>query len=182
MTSKTEEYKRLNDILWKEKAIPRHRYWTENLDEFSIQGITKIMGYDFDELKADYNNGQVIEFLFGDKLVRQDAKLSSPRLRNLQIICDTLEAKIAAREEAIKNADKHEMNLGLPEDLDYKIILGYEGSSVVDVIVFSKEQFEKTGCEYSSEVFCVTVCNLSGSTKIITQEQDTKSVHRIERF
>ncbi len=78
--------------------------------------------------------------------------------------------------------ENHETNLGLPEDLDYKIILGYEGSNVVDVIVFSKEQFEKTGCEYSSEVFRVTVCNLSGSTKVITQEQDTKSSHRIERY
>ena len=79
-------------------------------------------------------------------------------------------------------ADRHEMNLGLPEDLDYKIILGYESSSVVDVIVFSKEQFEKTGCEYASEVFRVTVCNLTGSTKILTLEQDTKSVHKMEKF
>lgn len=76
----------------------------------------------------------------------------------------------------------NEMNLGLPDNLDYKIILGYEGQQHVDVIVFDTKKFEETGCEFSSEVFRVTLANTSGSCKIITVEKDVKNVHRIDMF
>ena len=76
----------------------------------------------------------------------------------------------------------NEMNLGLPEHLDYKIIVGYEGQQHVDVIVFDVNKFEETGCEYESEVFRVTLANTSGACKVITIEKDNKHIHRIERF
>jgi len=64
----------------------------------------------------------------------------------------------------------------LPEDLDYKIVRGFEGSQTIDIVVFSKEQFEKTGCEFESEVFRVTVTNVKGQTKIRIQEEQVTNI------
>jgi hypothetical protein len=73
-------------------------------------------------------------------------------------------------------------NLGLPDDLDWKVVVGYLTSSTIDILVFSKKAFEETGCEYESEVFRVTVFNKTGSTGIITQEGNTESVHNMEKL
>ena len=63
----------------------------------------------------------------------------------------------------------------LPDDLDYKIIHGFEDSKTLDVVVFSRELFEKTGCEYEAEVFRVTVENISGTTNVVVNEETVSS-------
>ena len=68
------------------------------------------------------------------------------------------------------------MNLGLPEDLDYKIVRGFEGSQTIDIVVFSKKQFEKTGCEFESELFRVTITNVKGHTTIQVKEQHVTNI------
>ena len=72
--------------------------------------------------------------------------------------------------------------LGLPDDLDWKLVVGYSTSSTIDIIVFSKKAFEETGCEYESEVFRVTVFNKTGSTSITAKEGNTESVHTLGTF
>lgn len=67
-------------------------------------------------------------------------------------------------------------NMSLPEDLDYKIVRGFEGSRTIDVVVFSKKRFEETGCEFESEVFRVTVTNVEGQTTIIVAEEQTTNI------
>lgn len=64
----------------------------------------------------------------------------------------------------------------LPEDLDYKIVRGFEGSFTVDIVVFSKKRFEETGCEFESEVFRVTVTNVKGQTSIRVQEEQVTNI------
>ena len=72
------------------------------------------------------------------------------------------------------NPDEEDKMNNLPEDLDYKIVRGFEGSHTVDIVVFSKKRFEETGCEYEAEVFRVRVTNKSGQTEIeVVEEQKT---------
>lgn len=66
--------------------------------------------------------------------------------------------------------------MSLPEDLDYKIVRGFEGSHTIDVVVFSKKRFEETGCEYEAEVFRVRVTNKSGHTEIEVVEEQTTNI------
>ena len=76
--------------------------------------------------------------------------------------------------------DKYGTKLGefmsLPEDLDYKIVRGFEGSQTIDIVIFSKEQFEETGCEFESEVFRITVTNVKGQTDIQVQEEQVTNI------
>jgi len=67
-------------------------------------------------------------------------------------------------------------NMSLPEDLDYKIVRGFEGSQTIDVVVFSKKRFEETGCEFESEVFRVTITNTEGKTTIVVAEEHTTNI------
>ena len=78
------------------------------------------------------------------------------------------------------NPDNYGLRLGdfmrLPEDLDYKIVRGFEGSQTIDVVVFSKKRFEETGCEFESEVFRVTVTNTEGKTTVVVSEEQTTNI------
>jgi len=67
-------------------------------------------------------------------------------------------------------------DMQLPEDLDYKIVRGFEGSHTIDIVVFSKKRFEETGCEFESEVFRVTVTNVKGQTSIRVQEEQVTNI------
>lgn len=78
--------------------------------------------------------------------------------------------------DAMHHNPDAEDNMHLPEDLDYKIVRGFEGSQTIDIVVFSKEKFEKTGCEFESEVFRVTVTNVKGQTKIRVQEEQVTNI------
>ena len=64
----------------------------------------------------------------------------------------------------------------LPKDLDYKIVRGFEGSKTITIVVFSKKLFEKTGCEFESEVFRVEITNTQGTTDIVVTEEQTTNV------
>ena len=76
--------------------------------------------------------------------------------------------------DAMHHNPDEEDNMNLPDDLDYKIVRGFEGSHTVDIVVFSKKRFEETGCEYEAEVFRVRVTNKSGHTEIeVVEEQKT---------
>ena len=74
------------------------------------------------------------------------------------------------------NPDMEDKMDNLPEDLDYKIVRGFEGSQTIDIVVFSKKRFEETGCEFESEVFRVTVTNVKGQTSIRVQEEQVTNI------
>ena len=78
--------------------------------------------------------------------------------------------------DAMHHNPDEESKMSLPEDLDYKIVRGFEGSHTVDIVVFSKKQFEETGCEFESEVFRVTVTNIQGTTEVIVLEEQTTTI------
>lgn len=87
---------------------------------------------------------------------------------------------VTTRDKKLKNVN--ELNKGLPDHLDYKLVMGYSNTRVIDVIVFDKEVFEATGSEYEAEVFRVTICNIAGTTKVQVTDEDIQSEVKMEVF
>ena len=60
----------------------------------------------------------------------------------------------------------------LPENIDFRVVHGFQNTSTTDVVLFNTDTFEKTGCEFEAEVFRITITNLEGRTRLEVKAKD----------
>lgn len=71
----------------------------------------------------------------------------------------------------------------LPENLDYKIIMGFEWSPTVSIVIIDKDKFEETGSEIESAIFSVEVYNNKGNTEVrVTEGDQEDNIEIRQRF